>query len=780
MAPRIGSHTPEFNETDWDSSLAGSSASSSRFFTPDPIEIGPEIDPEPAETPTIEDGQLFGTFQEGIDTINGILGPTGYAVVKRRTKSNATDGLYIVVLRCDRGRRPDSSRAASPELPVANTALSRPSRQTFTSMTGCEYGLNLRLQRETGLWRLQVDHGEHNHEPGPQSTHPTLRRRALEPHLDTLDPLIRQGIPPRQIISLLASQGIHLRPADIYNRARRLLQELLAGRTPIQALFEELPKHGDWILRHTTQADGETVSGVFAIHRTGLAQLRQSPSVLWMDCTYQTNRFNMPLLDIIGVNSIGRSFCVGFAFLPSEREDAYRWALRCLQGIYDEYGLGKPLTVFTDKEKALLNALAVALPTTASLLCLWHVISNIKAKAIPAARKHVKALIDAGEVEKEAYIAYATAFWLKMLQRWNRVVFAETEQRMREQWLYFCSCYSEPVFSNLLTYIEKHWIIESGRQVLRCFTNSFFHLGETSTSRVEGAHAALKKDLQNSRRNLLALLHCFETVILRQFKLSQQAIADEKARSPTVLSAMRHPIVRDVLRLVSRKAIGRVLKLYHAHLPEDEGIPGKRPFAVGCTPGCKATGYPCIHDIKWADMIGVSVKLSQFHTQWHLYETEAPPIGLSHLLQEPEILTSIRGRPKGALNNLPTSTASSTQRDPSLEVEDEVEDEDEDVEAEDEDVEAHNSPGSSGYGPDVAGEQSYVAGVGNRIDYVAGGISGTGNSFVYGPGIVCKHSYVAGGISGTRNSFVYGPGRGPGSEYLVRPAQEASESSLNS
>jgi histone-lysine N-methyltransferase SETD2 len=60
------------------------------------------------------------------------------------------------------------------------------------------------------------------------------------------------------------------------------------------------------------------------MHRTGLAQLRQSPSVLWMDCTYQTNRFNMPLLDIIGVNSVGRSFCVGFAFLPSEREDAYR------------------------------------------------------------------------------------------------------------------------------------------------------------------------------------------------------------------------------------------------------------------------------------------------------------------------------------------------------------------------------------------------------------------------------------------------------------------------
>lgn len=72
----------------------------------------------------------------------------------------------------------------------------------------------------------------------------------------------------------------------------------------------------------------------------------------------------------------------------------------------------------------------------------------------------------------------------------------------------------------LLAYIEKQWITESGRQVLRYFTNSFFYLSETSISRVEGAYAALKKDLQNARRNLLTLLYCFKTMITRQFELS--------------------------------------------------------------------------------------------------------------------------------------------------------------------------------------------------------------------------------------------------------------------
>jgi histone-lysine N-methyltransferase SETD2 len=125
----------------------------------------------------------------------------------------------------------------------------------------------------------------------------------------------------------------------------------------------------------------------------------------------------MPLLDIVGVNSVGRSFYVGFAFLPSEREDAYSWALRCLQAVYDEYDLGYPLTVFTDKEKALLNALTAILPSTAVLLCLWHVNSNIKAQAKPAIGRFIKSLIEAKTVERKDYAAEVAAFWKKMLQR---------------------------------------------------------------------------------------------------------------------------------------------------------------------------------------------------------------------------------------------------------------------------------------------------------------------------------------------------------------------------
>lgn len=42
------------------------------------------------------------------------------------------------------------------------------------------------------------------------------------------------------------------------------------------------------------------------------------PSVMLLDCTYKTNRFKRPLLQIIGVASTSKTFCVGFAFLTDK------------------------------------------------------------------------------------------------------------------------------------------------------------------------------------------------------------------------------------------------------------------------------------------------------------------------------------------------------------------------------------------------------------------------------------------------------------------------------
>ena len=44
----------------------------------------------------------------------------------------------------------------------------------------------------------------------------------------------------------------------------------------------------------------------------------------------------MPLLNMIGVNVAQQLFCIAFAFLSSEAEEDYTWALEQLQSLYEQ------------------------------------------------------------------------------------------------------------------------------------------------------------------------------------------------------------------------------------------------------------------------------------------------------------------------------------------------------------------------------------------------------------------------------------------------------------
>jgi hypothetical protein len=54
------------------------------------------------------------------------------------------------------------------------------------------------------------------------------------------------------------------------------------------------------------------------------------PEVLVMNCTYKSNRFNLPLLNMIGMTASNSTFFVAFTFLNQEKED-YMWSLEQLR-----------------------------------------------------------------------------------------------------------------------------------------------------------------------------------------------------------------------------------------------------------------------------------------------------------------------------------------------------------------------------------------------------------------------------------------------------------------
>ena len=66
-----------------------------------------------------------------------------------------------------------------------------------------------------------------------------------------------------------------------------------------------------------------------------------------IDSTYKIDKYMLPLLEIIGVTSIDKTFSVGFGFLESEKEDNITWS-SCICTILLKDPKNMPSVIVTD------------------------------------------------------------------------------------------------------------------------------------------------------------------------------------------------------------------------------------------------------------------------------------------------------------------------------------------------------------------------------------------------------------------------------------------------
>jgi hypothetical protein len=99
-------------------------------------------------------------------------------------------------------------------------------------------------------------------------------------------------------LDLHHNTDIALTPKDIANLTYRERLEELNGKTPIQWLLEELKNNG---FRPQYYPESGHLERLAYIHPKSLILWKQNPDILLLDCTYKTNRFNMPLLNICAI-----------------------------------------------------------------------------------------------------------------------------------------------------------------------------------------------------------------------------------------------------------------------------------------------------------------------------------------------------------------------------------------------------------------------------------------------------------------------------------------------
>ena len=129
----------------------------------------------------------------------------------------------------------------------------------------------------------------HNHDASLSLlAHPVARRRSKEDKKEVIE-MTKVNAPPSQIAGLMMACNKLMTRRDVSNIKLYERLKRLAGRTPIQALLEELQNDEEWIVHHEVDENGN-ITMLFFMYKPCRDLALQYGYVFVLDCTYQTNR----------------------------------------------------------------------------------------------------------------------------------------------------------------------------------------------------------------------------------------------------------------------------------------------------------------------------------------------------------------------------------------------------------------------------------------------------------------------------------------------------------
>ncbi|KAH7461514.1 hypothetical protein FOMA001_g19037 [Fusarium oxysporum f. sp. matthiolae] len=562
----------------------------------------------------------FSSREELVTAINAWAAPRGYAFISQRS-CKTTNGRVRVTFICDRG----GGRAPS-------TSPKKRIRKTASRRTGCLFSVIAKESLCGTQWSLRHRPGpgfdQHNHEPSfHQVAHPVHRQLSRSDE-STVHQLANAGIAPKEIRSYLRTTSDTLATQqDIYNCIARGKRELAKGQSNIHALADQLNSEGFW--SEIRLDEGGRVTAVLFAHPQSLEYLKLYPEVLLLDCTYKTNKYKMPLLDIVGIDACQRSFCIAFAFLSGEEENDFIWALERLRHMYELHGVAIPSVILTDRCLACINAISSSscFPEPALLLCLWHINKAVLTHCMPVFTRHKGN--PKGQEE-----------WKQFYDLWHEIVASPTEDIYNERLGKWKKHYL-PMHVEEVGYILETWLDPHKQRFVKAWVHQHLHFEQFVTSRAEGIHQLIKSHLKHSQVDLFEAWRIIKLVLSNQLSELKANQAKQQITTPLDISGVLYGNIRGwISHEALRKVDGQRARLLK-EIPACTGV-----FA-------KTLSLPCAHNLQPLLAQGLPLQLYHFHSHWHLQRSGTP-----QLIVEPRKLFD-----RLAANS--TLPSSSTQREPS-------------------------------------------------------------------------------------------------------------------
>ncbi|KAK9121057.1 hypothetical protein Syun_018674 [Stephania yunnanensis] len=239
--------------------------------------------------------------------------------------------------------------------------------QIGTKKCGCPFLINIKENADS-LWYVTVICGRHNHDPAKNLDDHSFAGRLDKGEQEVVVQMTKGNVKPRDILNTLKQSDVRnvSTMQTIYNARQKVRIEDAGGRTQMQQMLHILEKN-KWMSWHRKHPNTNVVTDLFWSHPDSIKLLRCFSSVILMDCTYKTNKYQMPLLEVVGITSTHLAFSVGFAFISSESHANYVWALENLRSILDWWP--KPDVFVTDRDLALISVIEEVFPSSSHLLC---------------------------------------------------------------------------------------------------------------------------------------------------------------------------------------------------------------------------------------------------------------------------------------------------------------------------------------------------------------------------------------------------------------------------
>ncbi|XP_056690137.1 protein FAR1-RELATED SEQUENCE 5-like [Spinacia oleracea] len=162
---------------------------------------------------------------------------------------------------------------------------------------------------------------------------------------------------------------------DHMNFTSRLKMKRLEGKDT-QAVVNMLIKRGEedptFYFRVKVNEENQVISMFW---RDGMMREDYDiyGDVCVFDTTFRTNKYNLVCAPFVGVNNHWSNVMFGCAFIADEKTHTFVWLL---ETFLESMGGKAPITIFTDQDQAMANAIEQVFPNTRHRLCLWHLQKN--------------------------------------------------------------------------------------------------------------------------------------------------------------------------------------------------------------------------------------------------------------------------------------------------------------------------------------------------------------------------------------------------------------------